>query len=82
MVVVLVVVSARRFVRGTATRVRWDYRLPRELSHRVRLTDKEKSDDGGDELLEAVGNQERLDELMAKVPPAQSWSSWLGISSS
>ena len=40
-----------------------------------------KSDDGGDELLEAVGNKERLGELLALKPEAQTWSNWLGISS-
>jgi len=39
-------------------------------------------DDGGEELLAAVGNQERLAALMGLVPPAQTWSSWFGISSS
>ena len=39
------------------------------------------SDDGGDELLEAVGNKERLGELLALKPEAQTWSNWLGISS-
>ena len=38
------------------------------------------SGDGGDELIQAVGDKERLDELMALVPQAETWSSWLGIS--
>lgn len=36
--------------------------------------------DGGDELLDALGGAERLAAVMTLVPPAESWSQWLGMS--
>jgi len=49
--------------------------LPSSTNAKIRILR-----DGTDELVAALGDAERLAAFMALLPPAQSWSSWLGMS--